>query len=70
MLYGKIYKVSAFLGEGALFIVDSSEILMGVGLAAKARKQLPSGSCEHFTQVISLKVSTIPRKGIMFYTEN
>lgn len=35
MLYGKIYKVSAFLGEGALFTVDPSEILMGVRVAAK-----------------------------------
>lgn len=37
MFYGKIYKVSAFLGEGegALFTVDLSEILMGVGVAAK-----------------------------------
>lgn len=35
MLYRKIYKVSAFLGEGALFTVDPPAVLMGVGVAAE-----------------------------------
>lgn len=64
MPYGKIQKISAFLGEGAPFTIDPSETLSDGGRGGSQSVAVSSfyvsGSCEHFTRITSLKVYTIP----------
>lgn len=55
--------ISAFLGEGPLFTVDPSEMLSDEGRGGNqnlVNSYYVFGSCDYFTQIISLKVYTIP----------